>query len=98
MLALYEVFRAGSIFIRLISGAIFIYCILSWFQPRFKAFYMLRNFILPFVSPFQRLGLWVRRYFAAPIDFTYLFAMIGYSILNEAWWMLYSLLARLMMR
>ncbi len=96
MLGLYEVFYAGSIFLRIISGAIFIYCILSWFQPRFSAFDLLRRFIQPFVSPFQRLGLWVRRYFAAPIDFTYLFAMIGYSILERVWWLLYMLLTRIM--
>ena len=95
MRLLYEVFAAGSIFFRVISYAIFIYCILSWFQPRFKAFYMLRSFILPFVSPFQRLGLWVRKYFAAPIDFSFLFAMIGYQILNRLWWILYTLLLRL---
>ena len=95
MLGLYEVFDAVSIFIMLIFYAILIYCVLSWFQPRFKAFYMLRNFILPFVSPFQRLGLWVRRYFAAPVDFTYFFAMIGYQIIYRLWWMLYHLLARI---
>jgi len=95
VLGLYEVFYAVSIFIRLIADLILIYCVLSWFQPRFKLFFTLRNFILPFVSPFQRLGLAVRKYFAAPIDFTYLFALIGYRVLNWLWWMLYGVLARI---
>ena len=96
MLGLYEVFYAVSIFIRIIWYAILIYCVLSWFQPRFKAFYMLRNFVLPFVSPFQRLGLWVSKFFAAPIDFACLFALIAYRIFNSLWWQLYFSLARLM--
>ena len=49
MLSLYTVFRAGSMFLSIIEWAIVIYCVLSWFQPRFKAFYMLRQFIMPFV-------------------------------------------------
>ena len=96
MLGLYEVFYAVSIFIKVIWYAILIYCVLSWFQPRFQAYYWLRNFVMPFVSPFQRLGLWVRRYFAAPIDFALLFALIGYRIIGSLWWGLYALLMRLM--
>ena len=93
MFSLYTVFRAVYIFIRVIEYAILIYCILSWFQPRFKAFFMLRQFIMPFVSPFQRLSMWVRNYFAAPVDFTCLFALIGFQILERLWWMLYRVLA-----
>lgn len=94
MLGLYEVFYAGHIFLRLITAAIVIYCVLSWFRPAFRAFDMLRAFIQPFVSPFQRLSLWVMRYFRAPVDFTCLFALIGYQILDRIWWRVYFLLAR----
>ncbi|MBR1820100.1 MAG: YggT family protein [Clostridia bacterium] len=94
MLGLYEVFYAGYLFLRLISAAIVIYCVLSWFRHTFRAFYTLRRFIQPFVSPFQRLSLRVMRYFQAPIDFTCLFALIGYQILGRLWWQLYYLLAR----
>ena len=92
MLGLFSVFRAVDIFLRLIEWAIVIYCVLSWFQPRFKAFFMLRQFIQPFVSPFQKLSLRVRRYFNAPVDFTCLFAIIGIQIIERLWWWLYRFL------
>ena len=94
-MGLYTVFKAGSIFLRLINAAILIYCVLSWFQPRFRFFFMLRNFIQPFISPFQRLSLKIMRYFRAPVDFTCLFAMIAYEIIDRIWWQLYFLLWRL---
>ncbi|MBR1822006.1 MAG: YggT family protein [Clostridia bacterium] len=96
MLGLYEVFYAVYIFLRLITAAIVVYCVLSWFRPNFRAFYMLRGFIQPFVSPFQKLALKVARYFNAPVDFTCLFALIGYQILERLLWRLYYLLARLL--
>ena len=93
MLGLYSVFRAVSIFLQIIEWAIVVYCVLSWFQPRFKAFFMLRQFIMPFVSPFQKLSMKVMRYFNAPIDFTCFFAIIAFQIANRLWWRLYVLLA-----
>ena len=96
MLGLYEVFYAGYLFLRLICAAIVIYCILSWFRPTFRAFDLLRRFIQPFVSPFQRISLAVMRRFRAPVDFTCLFALIGYEIIERLWWRLYVLLARLL--
>ena len=94
MLGLYEVFYAVYIFLRLISTAILIYCVLSWFQPRFRAFYMLRNFIQPFVSPFQKLSMKVARHFNAPVDLTLFFAVLGYQLLGRLLWRLYFILAR----
>lgn len=91
---LYQVFYAGYIFLRLVSMAILVYCILSWFQPRFRAFDTLGAFIAPFLAPFRTLSMKVRRYFRAPVDFTCLFAILGYQILERVWWMLYGLLAR----
>ena len=96
MLGLYEVFYGVYIFLRLITAAIVIYCVLSWFRPNFRAFYMLRNFIQPFVSPFQKLSLKVMRHFNAPVDFTCLFALLGYQIIERLWWRLYFLLARVL--
>lgn len=98
MLGLYEVFYAGDVFIEVVSMAVFIYCVLSWFRPNFRAFYWLRSFVMPFVSPFQKLSLRVMRYFNAPIDFSFLFALIGFRIIRRLWWMLYALIARGMMR
>ena len=93
MLGLYSVFSAVAIFLRIIKYAILIYCVLSWFQPRFKAFYMLRQFITPFVAPFQKLSMKVARYFNAPIDFSCLFAILGFQIVERLWWVLYRLLS-----
>ncbi|MBE5772658.1 MAG: hypothetical protein E7337_01835 [Clostridiales bacterium] len=96
MPGLYTVFRTGSIFLYVIRTAILVYCVLSWFQPRFKAFFMLRQFIMPFISPFQALSLKLMRFFRAPIDFTCWFALIGLTILDRVWWYLYHLLRGLM--
>ena len=96
MRGLYEVFYAGSLFLRLITLAIVIYCVLSWFRPNFRAFYMLRKFIQPFISPFQGLSLRLMRYFRAPIDFSMLLAVLAYQILERLWWRLYLLLLRVM--
>ena len=93
MLSLYTVFRAVGMFLSIIEWAIVIYCVLSWFLPRFKAFYMLRQFIMPFLSPFQKLSMKVSRYFNAPIDFTCLFAILAFQILGRLWWRLYVLIA-----
>ena len=94
MLGLYEVFYAGYIFLRLITMAILIYCVLSWFRPNFRAFDMLGAFIRPFVAPFQGLSMKLRQYFRAPVDFSFLFAIIFYQLLERLWWWLYALLAR----
>lgn len=93
MLGLYSVFRAVSIFIQIIEWAIVAYCVLSWFQPRFRAFFTLRQFILPFISPFQKLSVKLMRYFNAPVDFTCFFAIIAFQVINRLWWRLYVLLA-----
>lgn len=97
MLSLYTVFEAGSIFLYIIRTAILVYCVLSWFRPTFRFFYMLRSFIQPFISPFQRFSLWIMRYFRAPLDFTCLFALIGISIIDQVWWQIYYLIMRLML-
>ena len=95
MLGLYEVFYAGYIFLRLITTAILIYCILSWFRPSFRAYDVLGAFIRPFVAPFQGLSMKLRQYFRAPVDFSFLFAILAYQVLERVWWRLYYLLARL---
>ncbi len=94
MLGLYEVFYAATIFLRLITWGIVLYCVLSWFRPNFQAFFWLRRFIQPFVSPFQRLSMKVMRHFNAPVDLTMLFAVLGYQLLARLLWRLYLILAR----
>ena len=93
-MSMYSVFRAVSIFIRIIKWAVVAYCILSWFRPRFKAFFLLRQFIMPFVSPFQKLSMKVMRYFNAPIDLTCFFAIIAFQLIDRLWWRLFILIMR----
>ena len=95
MTLLYQVFYAGYLFLRLITLAILVYCILSWFRPTFRAFDVLQRFIEPFVAPFRKLSIKLMGYFRAPVDFSFLFAMLAYQLLGRLWWRLYFLLARL---
>ena len=90
---LYTIFRSLSIFLSIIEWAIVIYCVLSWFQPRFRAFYLLAQFIQPFLAPFRTLSMKVSRYFNVPIDFTCLFAILGLQIAQRLLGTLFRLLA-----
>lgn len=92
MLSMYSVFRAVSIFIRIIEWAVVIYCVMSWFRPRFKAFFLLKQFIMPFVSPFQKLSMRLMRYFNAPIDLTCFLAIIAFQIIDRLWWRLFFII------
>lgn len=93
MLSLYDVFYAVSIFLRILRIAILIYVVLSWFRPRFKAFYMLKNFVKPFIMPFRRLSVWLMSKTRMPLDFSCYFSLIAISLIQELWWRLYFLLA-----
>lgn len=92
-MTLHQVFRAGSAFLRIVSLAILIYCILSWFQPRSQAFVWLGSFIRPFVAPFRRLSVWLMHRTRIPLDFSCWFAILGIELVNSLWWFLYRLLA-----
>ena len=96
MLGLYEVFYAGYLFLRLVTAAMLIYCVLSWFRPNFRAYDLLGRFVEPFVRPFRRLSMKLMRYFRALVDFSFLLAILGYQIVERLWWRLYMLLARLL--
>lgn len=93
MLSLYDVFYAVSIFLRILRMAILIYVVLSWFRPRFKAFYMLENFVKPFIMPFRRFSVWLMSKTRMPLDFSCYFSLIAISLVQELWWRLYFLLA-----
>lgn len=94
MSGLYQVFYAGHIFLRVLTSAIFIYCILTWLRPTFRAFYVLQDMIRPFVTPFAKLSAKLAQYFRAPVDFSCLLALIGYHLIDRLWWVLYGILAR----
>ena len=87
-------FYAGYLFLRLITAAILIYCILSWFRPTFRAYQYLGAFVQPFVAPFRKLSVKLMNYFRAPVDFSYLFAILAIQVIERLWWRLYLLLAR----
>lgn len=93
MLSLYDVFYAVSIFLRILRIAILIYVVLTWFRPQFKVFYMLENFVKPFIMPFRRLSVWLMSKTRMPLDFSCYFSLVAISLIQELWWKLYSLLA-----
>ena len=87
-----SIYRVGNLFLQLLNLAMIVYCVMSWFQPRFQAFYTLRQLLEPFVAPFRTLAMKAARYFNAPIDFTFLFAIIGYQVIARLWRLLFRLL------
>jgi len=91
-MSLYNVFKAGSVFIRIIDSAILLYCIMSWFRPRISFYYWLESFIRPFLMPFRRLSMWLMSRTRMPLDFSCWFAIIALSIINSLWWRLFYLL------
>ncbi len=92
-MTLFQVFRAGSAFLRIVSFAILVYCILSWFRPRHQLYLWLGSFIRPFVAPFRRLSVWLMSRTRMPLDFSCWFAVLGLELINSLWWVLYRLLA-----
>lgn len=94
-MALYNVFQAASWFLRILSMAMFFYCILTWIAPMSPLCDFLRRFTGPFVAPFQSLSYKLMRRWGARVDFTYFFAMIGLNILERLLWTVFSLLIRI---
>lgn len=92
MLSLNHVFRALSIFFYILDTALLAYVVLSWFRPKFRLYYLLENFIAPFVRPFRRVNLWLVSRFRLPFDFSCWMAMIAISLIERLMWQLYRLL------
>lgn len=91
-MTLYRVFRAASIFLRVVDTAILLYVVLSWFRPRNSVYLWLESFVRPFVAPFRRLSVWISSRTRMPLDFSCWFAMIGISIVEQLLWRVYYLL------
>lgn len=91
-MTLYRVFQAVSVFLSVLRIGILAYWFLALFNARNAVTRWLEMFIQPFVSPFRQLSLWLMRKTNVPLDFTYFFSLIGLSVVNRLWWMLYSLL------
>lgn len=92
-MTLSQVFQAGSTFLRIVSFAILIYCILSWFHPHNSLYVWLGSFIRPFVAPFRRLSVYLMSRTRMPLDFSCWFAVLGIELINGLWWKLYEILA-----
>lgn len=90
---LYRIFHAASILLRVLSWAIFAYCILTWVAPRSPLRYWLERFIEPFCAPFRALSRTLMMRWGAPFDFTCWFALIGIRILNRLLWSIFRLIA-----
>lgn len=91
---LYTVFKAASLFLYIIRIAILVYCVMSWFRPTNRFFYLLARFIAPFVMPFRRFSMWLMSKTNLPVDFSCLFAIIGLSLADRLLWLIFSLLVR----
>lgn len=89
-MTLYAIFKAATLFLRLIEIAILAYCVLSWFVPSTNGlFRWLHGFISPFVSPFRRIGMWFIQKTRIPFDLTYWIAIIVIDILQNLIWRIY---------
>ena len=91
-MTLYQVFRAGSVFLVIVRYAILAYVVLSWVQLRGNAYLWLESFVRPFVAPFRRLSVWLMSRTRMPLDFSCWFALIGLTLLERVWWWLYRVL------
>ena len=91
-MTLYQVFRAGSLFLSILRIAILVYVVLSWISPRSSVYLWLEGFIHPFVAPFRRFSVWLMARTRIPLDFSCWFALIGISLVNQLLWWLYPIL------
>ena len=91
-MTLYQVFQAGSVFLRIVRMAILIYVVLSWVHLRGNAYLWLEGFVRPFVAPFRRLSVWLMARTRMPLDFSCWFALIGLTLVERVWWWLYRIL------
>ena len=94
-MTLYQVFRAGSVFLSIVRFAILVYVALSWLRLRGNAYLWLESFVRPFVAPFRRFSVWLMARTRMPLDFSCWFSLIGLSILERIWWRLYYILRAL---
>lgn len=90
-MTLYRLFQAGSVFLSILRIAILVHWFLTLFNIRNAITQWLEVFIQPFVSPFRRLAMLLIEKTGMRLDFTYFFALIGLSVVNRLWWLLYGL-------
>ena len=89
-MTLYRIFQAVSVFMSVLRLAILLYWFLTLFNARNALVDWVETFIQPFISPFRRLSLWLMARTGVRLDFTCFFSLIGLSVLNRLWWLLYA--------
>ncbi len=93
-MAMYTLFFAVDRFLRLISAAILVYCIMSWIAPNNRFYVMLERFVNPFIQPFRKLSMKLMARTGMRIDFSPWFTMIALNLLTEVLWTIYRFLPR----
>ena len=93
-MTVYIVVRTVRIFFDVLTAAILLFCIMSWFPAarRTRLFEFVGRFIEPMVAPFRGLSGWIMRKTGIPLDFSVWFALIGLQILEELIWRLIGLI------
>lgn len=89
-MTLYRFFQAVSVFMGILRVAILLSWFLALFNARGAVADWVEAFIQPFLSPFRRLGMWLMERTGVRLDFSYVFALIGLTLINRLWWLLYS--------
>ena len=90
----YIVARTVSIFFDVLTAAILLYCIMTWFPSarRTRFFSFVSMFVEPFIAPFRGLSGWIMRRTGIMLDFSVWFALIGIRILELVAWNLIYLI------
>lgn len=89
-MTLYAIFKAATLFLRVIEIATLAYCVLSWFVSSSNAlFRWLHSFIAPFVAPFRRIGMWIIRRTRIPFDLSFWLAIIAIDLIQNLLWRIY---------
>lgn len=92
MPTLYGFFNIGSAFLYILRIAIFVHWLLTLFNAHNAVVRWLDTFTEPFLSPFRRLSMTLMERTGVPLDFSYVFALIGLTIVERLWQMLYRFL------
>ena len=79
---LYRIIQLIRRLLDIASGAIFIYCILTWVAPAAPLTDWLRRLLEPIAAPFRPLAMKIAMKWGARIDLTYWFAMIAIQIVS----------------
>ena len=89
-MTLYRLFQTISVFLYVLRIAILVHWFLRLFNANNSVTRWLDGFVEPFLRPFRGLAVALMRRTSLPLDLTYVFALLGLSIVDRLWWLLYS--------